>query len=309
MAEIGVVHLVRAANGIEPFTRFLASYERSNPGPNELLILFKGFEARPEGSEGLEAYQRLLAQTAHRSLTIPDVGFDIGSYAIAAREFDYPYLCFLNSFTELLDADWLAKLYEHIRQPGIGVVGATGSWQGRVPFLPRERARLARRPWLRRMIGTVRLTCQIMFFDPFPNYHIRTNVFMMQRDLILSLRGMQTRHKRDTYRFEHWHTSLTNQLLARHLEPLIVGRDGRGYAKEDWGHSNTFWQGDQGNLLAKDNRTDEYTHGTLEIRREFWKSAWQGLAIPPVPNPAAPAPSAEEPLRQGLQVALPGTSQ
>jgi hypothetical protein len=284
MTSICVVHLVRAANGIEPFARFLASYDQSDREPeHELLILFKGFDTQPAGKEGLECYRSLLASRPYRSLAVPDVGFDIMPYFTAVRAFEYDYFCFLNSFSVILDPQWLTKLYTHAVRPGIGVVGASGNWYSRVPPLARERARLQARPYWRSLPGYIRLNTLILCCVPFPNYHIRTNAFMIRRELALGLRGTATRTKRLAYRFEHGRSSLTRQLLARGLEPLIVGRDGRSYAKEEWGNSNIFWQGDQSNLLVTDNRAQDYAEGTPERRHILWQLAWQGEAIPPTP--------------------------
>src|SRR5665213_1673531 len=46
-----VVHLVRAANGIEPFRAFLESYVRHPAGlQHELVLLFKGFSSDREAA-------------------------------------------------------------------------------------------------------------------------------------------------------------------------------------------------------------------------------------------------------------------
>src|SRR5687768_15622741 len=122
MADVCVVHLVREANGPEALRAFLASYGAREAGvAHELLLIFKGFEG---GSLAAE-YAPLLTGLAHRALHVPDVGFDIVPYFLAAREMDSAHLCFLNSFSEILDDGWLAKLCEHGRREGVGVAGAT----------------------------------------------------------------------------------------------------------------------------------------------------------------------------------------
>jgi hypothetical protein len=59
-------------------------------------------------------------------LFVEDEEFDIQPYFAAAKTFDYDYFCFLNSFSVLLDEDWLLKLYRHIVREGVGVVSAQG---------------------------------------------------------------------------------------------------------------------------------------------------------------------------------------
>jgi len=123
--DICVVHLVRRKNGIEPFRSFLESYLGNSAGiDHELLILYKGFSWKAD----IDPYEELLRDVAHSSLRVADFGLDLRSYFIAAEKCSSKYCCFLNSFSIILDKDWLMKLHQHIRQPGVGLVGATGSW-------------------------------------------------------------------------------------------------------------------------------------------------------------------------------------
>src|SRR5262245_32454779 len=126
MSDICVVHLVRAANGLAPLGAFLDSYRRHEAGvAHDLLLALKGF--RPERLRG--DYRGLLDSVSHRQFFVPDRGFDIGSYYRSARAFEYKYFCFLNSFSVILDGNWLAKMYRHVTREGVGLVGATGSYQ------------------------------------------------------------------------------------------------------------------------------------------------------------------------------------
>jgi hypothetical protein len=282
MAEIGVVHLVRATNGIEPFARFLASYERSNLADpeRELLILYKGFENQEPGKAGLEAYEQLLASCPHRSLSVPDIGFDIEPYFAAARAFEHPYLCFLNSFSVILDEDWLLKLYRNLRRDGVGVVGATASCLSNRHYhdyidlgstydgpLGQLRLRIVRAMYRR-------------WFDPFPNYFIRTNAFLISREVMLKIRCRPIRRKAAAYRFESGTDGLTKQVMRMGLRPLIVGRDGVGYEKEDWYATETFMQGDQRNLLVADNQTSYYQNGDAALRLKISRNSWGPKAMP-----------------------------
>ena len=273
-ADIGVVHLARAGNGIEPFRRFLASY-RECPGgiAHHLLIVYKGFDA----PDALRAHEALLDEYAggvpRQTLQIGDEGFDLTAYDAATRHFSFPYLCFLNSYTQLRDPDWLAKMAAHAAQPGVGAVGASGSWETLVPAFASEYARLSKRNLLQR----ARLHLYQRFrYRAFPNPHLRTNGFLLARDLALQLKGMSPRTKQAAYGFESGPHGLTRQIQARGLRPLVVGRDGAGYEIAQWPHSNTFRQGDQSNLLITDNRTEEFACGTPDERRASYEFTWQG---------------------------------
>ena len=64
------------------------------------------------------------------------------------------------------------------------------------------------------------------------------------------------------------------QLLKRGLEPLIVGRDGRAYGKDEWYESRTYHSGDQSNLLISDNLTRLYAGQDREMRWRYACAAW-----------------------------------
>src|SRR5207245_2074625 len=53
----------------------------------------------------------------------------IGAYLSAARALDHEYICFLNTFTEIVSPGWLAQLYKHAKYPKVGIVGAMGSYE------------------------------------------------------------------------------------------------------------------------------------------------------------------------------------
>lgn len=276
MAEIGVVHLARAANGPAPFAAFLDSYRARPAGAaHELVVIFKGFERGAVPDE----YRDLLRGVAHAPFFFPDEGFDILPYFAAARAFDRPRLLFLNSFSVLLGDGWLAKLDAHARRSGVGMVGATGSyesmysnyllelWRGR----PRRPHRGALRDAYRGLREARRLRAM---FAPFPNFHLRSNALLTGRELMLGLEVGRVDDKLDALRFESGRASWTRQVAARGLRALVVGRDGRGYERGEWPDSLTFRIGEQQNLLVADNRTRQYAEADAEFRRFMTRITW-----------------------------------
>jgi len=273
--SIAVVHLVRARNGIEPFRRFLESYQANSAGiDHDLLIVFKGFRGSITAS-----YRTLLKRVAHREWHVGDTGFDITPYFKAAREFEYDYFCFLNSYSILLARNWLSKLYLQSSREGVGLVGATGSWESHYSTLSgiagaqgvssssvRRLAKCAVNPILMKYYKS--------YFDPFPNYHIRTNAFMVRREILLAIRPPSLFFKIDAHRFESGKKSLTKQILAMNLKVVVAGNDGAGYEKEDWNRANTFRQLDQGNLLVADNQTMQYHRLSTEEKRIYSTQTW-----------------------------------
>lgn len=301
MSGIGVIHLVRRKNGIAPFERFLASYRKYPAGiPHELVLVFKGFRFR----RGTGPYDRLVDNLPHRRIYVADYGFDLRPYSKAVAILDYRYLCFLNSFSRILTADWLSKLHRWIGADGVGLVGATGSYQsfaassvevrrmlqevGPVEGLrwrinhvlkdPQPRMigqRLA--AWL---LGELALWDPARYFPPFPNYHVRTNAFMALRETLTRVRIGLVPLKISAYMYESGFNSLTNQIARLGLRPLVVGRNGDAYEKDRWHLANTFRQGRQENLLIADNQTDIYETSNDEIRAELSKLAWGPFARP-----------------------------
>jgi hypothetical protein len=284
MQDIGVVHLVRARNGIMPFRRFLESYIANHGGiDHDLLLVFKGFR----GKEDLSEYKRLLGSLPCRHLSVRDFGYDIRPYFLAANSFEYRYLCFLNSFSVIQDKEWLSKMHLHLSAPGVGLVGSTGSWQSPYtdsvtkwnflagsgnPGAPHHDESLSIRKLKTFILG--------ILFLPFPNPHLRTNAFIISRDTMLRVKWRTALTKFDAYRFESGKNSLTRQVMEMGLEVLVVGRDGKAYRKGDWAHSGTFWQAEQQNLLVADNQTNLYSDVTPEMKARFSEYAWSGTSSP-----------------------------
>ena len=299
--EIGVVHLIRRQNGLAPFERFLASYREYPAGmPHDLVLIFKGF---PFGL-GTQDYDRLLADMPHRRMYLADYGFDLRPYFKAVEQFDYRYFCFLNSFSRILDANWLAKLYRWITVDGIGLVGVAGSYESfsenraeranmlaKVGWVEKLRWRLghlssdpnprviARRAlvWLAESIG---LKNPKENFPSFPNFHIRTNAFMSSRQILSQIHVGLTVFKWAAYAMESGLNSLTNQVTHLGLRPLVVARTGESFEKEQWHVSDTFRQSRQQNLLIADNQTDAYLAANAADRAMLSKRAWGRFSRP-----------------------------
>ena len=291
MSSIGVVHLVRKENGIEPFRNFLESYRNVEAGvEHDLIIIFKGFA----GESGRRPFAELLDGTQCKTLDAPEGGFDIGPYCRAAAAFDYSYFCFLNSFSAIPGNDWLYKLFRAVSKEGVGLAGATGSYQSFTPSSLKSYVALSRqiknRGPVKNMIMALPFAPHLNFyrlrlrygprFRHFPNYHIRTNAFMVPKDVMTYAASHRVRSKMDAYRFESGKHSLTTQVMEAGLRAVVVGADGEAYEKEEWHQSNTFWQDRQQNLLVEDNQTRHYAKGTGALRNVLSRFAWGQFARP-----------------------------
>lgn len=281
-----VVHLVWKPLGRKYLERFLASYQRFSGGhEHSLVVLLNGFEDEYE----LAPYHDLLRGVEHQSILLPGACQDIAAYLEAARRCPCDILCFLNSYSELLDEAWLLKLHSHITRQGVGLAGASGSyespasapapkpayvtggsplWRARTNFYIARHHPAQRRAWERE-----RRRAQAQY-EPFPNPHLRTNGWMIARDLLLGLEAGDLSTKEGALAFESGRASLTRQVLARGLQVLVVGRDGRGYEPKQWFQSRTFRSGEQENLLISDNRTQQFAQEDVQERAFLARLAW-----------------------------------
>jgi len=291
MKRIAVVHLVRKGNGIEPFSRFLDSYRAHAAGvEHDLVIIFKGFRSGAQ----VAPYRARLADVPHLELDVPDRGYDITAYWMAAERLDNSELCCLNSFSTIRAGGWLEHLYRAVRAKGVGLAGTTGSYQSLHPaplnyYLAISREIKHRGPvkdWIMSLpfahqVNLLRRKLQTRaHFREFPNYHVRTNSFVINRDIMRAALRSPIRTKMDAYRFESGRHSLTAQVLAAGMKAVVVSTDGSRYPKEEWHLSDTFWQGGQQNLLVEDNQTRQYEQGSGEVRHVLSTLAWGVFARP-----------------------------
>jgi hypothetical protein len=317
--DLGVVHLVRRANGLEALDAFLASYRRHPAGmPHELILVLKGFD----GDERSIATHRSLAEDLDaRWLSVPDDGFDLGSYRRAALQLTHRRLLFLNSFSVILADGWLELLSAAASRPHVGAVAATGSWGSQGSHLryglglggpyasvfegraatQRVFAELAaapessataekrRRPVRTALeVGTSMLR-QASGFASFPSPHLRTNGLLIERETWLGICPRMPRDKLAAHLLESGRRGLTARLRARGLHTLVVGRDGGAERSERWPQTRTFWQGEQENLLIGDNQTRAYQLGDAHRRGVLSGYAWGPSAEPAEPVGGTPA--------------------
>lgn len=108
----------------------------------------------------------------------------------------------------------------------------------------------------------------------YPNAHIRTNGFIIERQAFLDTLPNSIITKRDTYLYESGPDSLTRQILRRGKKAVIVGRDGQSYSIDQWPRSRTFRLGDQRNLLVQDNQTRAFDAMHNTEKQAFMEATW-----------------------------------
>lgn len=253
MSEISVVHLVWGPLGAKRLAEFVDSY-RSRPAgaAHELVVVFNGVESAQQQSE-LEAE---LDGIDHRSLITPSPVIDLNAYRWAVDQTDGGQLFFCNSYSRFLCEDWLQLIAQHTIDPNIGMVGATGTYESihSAPFKWKM-------PWTK-------------LFPPFPNAHLRTTGFLLDRSLINEIRWKPPTGKISALGIESGKRSLTNEVKRQGLSVVVAGRDRSSYAEAEWEDSRTFRVGEQENLIVADNRTDDYIAADPSERDRLRNLAW-----------------------------------
>jgi hypothetical protein len=273
MLDVCVIHLVWYQLGLEPFVRFIESYRRHPAGiGHQLRLVFKEF---PDNSH-IDPYLNLLGGIPYLGRTMPGSWLDIPAYLAAAKSCTASLVCMLNSNSEILADDWLAKMCAYIVQPGVGLVGASGSWESHRTASELHGTAMLRQqnqpltPELLRQHSPAYASA----FAPFPNHHIRTNAFLLSRERLLGLPYEPGNDKIRCWIFESGLAGLTQHIINSGLRPIVVGRDGVGYEKEVWRESRTFRSGEQENLLVADNRTRDYLDADPAQRRFLFQTTW-----------------------------------
>jgi hypothetical protein len=257
VSRVALIHLVWAPLGTLTLARFLSAYERNDPGAaHRLHVVLNGFD----DEASLAGHRQLLSHVDHEELVLPAPGPDLAAYKAALAGTGAPWICFVNSYAEPLVPGWLEHLLAAARAPGVGLVGATGSYESAYSAAPRWR-----KPLLRR------------HFPQFPNPHVRSSSFVIARGLAEALDWPPPRRKQQALQLESGRAGLSAQVVARGMRLAVAGREG-AVEVADWPASRTFRSGAQENLLVADNRTRQYAEADPAERHRLAAMAWGDAA-------------------------------
>lgn len=252
--ELCLVYLAWTPYGVRCAQDFLTSYRNHAPGSQHTLVLAL---AGPAGDR--DPWHETFAAVAHETIEL-GLGMDLDHYRTVAELRAAARYCFVNTVTTVLAEDWLGHLERALLDPATGIAGATGSFESPYSIRPGPLRKL--RPG----------------YESFPNPHLRTNGFLLERELLLELDWPTGLSKLQAVRLEAGSRGITRQVAARGLNTVIVGRDGTAYPPERWHESATFRSGEQRNLLLADNRTRHFqAAGTITRQALSWL-AWRRLA-------------------------------
>lgn len=297
-ARTAVVHLVWGPAGLAPFETFMSSYERHDAGfEHDLVLLYNGVTE-------MHPYRSRARYLGAREIVLAQPRLDLAAYVAAARRLEHERLCFANSYSQVLVPGWLRLLDAALEDPAAGAAGATGSWASplsyslyqlglRTPYAQAFPSRHAAREAFRELFGgkkrgaasywlytALRTARHGRATGSFPAPHLRTNAFLIDRELWLTVTNAPTKTKWDTYRLESGARSITARLCAAGTPPVVVDARGVSRGPEDWHRGNVLFQGRQEDLVMADNVTRRYASATSAQRDVLSAFAWGRKARP-----------------------------
>lgn len=274
------MYLARGADGgLSTVEAFFEANRAYPPGcPHELVVIAKGWA----GIAGRDDLTRLAQANGARLIDLPDDGFDWGAYMRLTPLLLNTWVCFLNTHSRPCAGGWLNLLKKAVEEagPNIGVVGATASWETLAPVLPPPSLNPRFNHFmfypLRLIRNTARFLTNIWAFPTFPNPHLRSNAFIVRRQLFVDFGETKKipLRKRDAAKLESGRAGFPAYLADRGLKALVTGIDGKCYGTEQWANSRTFRVPEQPNLLVADNQTIAYALANSDSKKILELSAW-----------------------------------
>lgn len=283
------------------FDSFLTSYANNEAGAeHELVLLYNGFS----DSQPLHPFRERAGGLARREIVLDAPCLDLAAYRQAAAKLEHERLCFVNSYSEVTLAGWLALLEAPLAQRRFGASGATGSYGSHLEY---DLFQLGLRSRYGDAFDGRRTAREVMYElsgEPlpgavehwfyaltmvaarrrgaarFPAPHLRSNGFLIDRPLFAEVCSGPARTKWDTYRIESGPGSITARLRSLNRPPVVVDR--RGVAREipEWHRGDVFLQAAQDDLLITDNQTQCYAGASRRQRAVLSASAWGPWARP-----------------------------
>ncbi|MFZ2959388.1 MAG: hypothetical protein WA705_21075 [Candidatus Ozemobacteraceae bacterium] len=277
--SLALVYLSRGVDGgLASAEAFFEAYRLFPPGcDHDLVIVAKGWE----GISGFEELKRLAVAHNACLFELPDDGYDWGAYMRLAPILSQHWLCFLNTHSRPRVNGWLNLLwFRALHNHEIGAAGATASWESHahVFSFPSSHPHRNTLFWksLKFLLNLLPLLANAWYFPMFPNPHLRSNAFVIRRDLFtefISTRQIP-RRKIDAFVLENGRKGLSVFLAKRGLKTLVIGADGNSFEAKSWAESGVFRIPGQKNLLVADNQTRFYESADATKRRMLERLAW-----------------------------------
>ena len=280
MNSVAVIYLSWLPYGISEFEGFLHSYKLHPAGAShQLILLFNGVNSE-------EDYEPFLVHAENElgfrpQFMVYEKGQDIEAYFYAARNLNHEYLLFLNTYSRIMANDWLQKyLLAFQADDHLGLLSASASalsyysavfqkntWQW-------ETDKSFSNQFRKYKLFLKALLYWRFLFNAFPNYHIRTNAFMIRRSLMLQIKCPALTSKFKAYLFESGYQSFTNQVLQLGSTAQVIDRNGTVHKMDECSQLPVFWKGSQELLLVSDNQSRKYDEADLQAQAFMRYLAW-----------------------------------
>ncbi|MFN8243101.1 MAG: hypothetical protein U0X40_03515 [Ferruginibacter sp.] len=284
--DVAVCYLMWLPYGEDFFYRFFESYQCFPAGcPHDLIILFNG--TRYAG--GIEKYLQYLDEKNIRySYQTMAEGLDFTAYFHLAANTSHPYICLLNTSSVIRAANWLELLFSPIRRnPQIALTGPSGSLESFYSTTKRSNSLLLKKGQNRReYFGKIKLIVKNLLywrflFRPFPNFHIRTAAFLVEREIFLQYPQRSPQRKFQAYLIESGRNSLTNFVRKKQRLAFFVDKYGNLFDGANAFRSNVFRKQGQEDLLISDKQSEWFAAASPDEQKRLTQNAWGTLSGTP----------------------------
>lgn len=245
--SIDVVYLAyyneEANYTIKKVEYFFDSYSKNPAGiEHDLTVIAKNWTDK----ESYEKVCQLADKYNAKIIELPDDGWDIGAYFRVAELLTGDYALFLGSTSQIMCPNWLSKLYSAFEaDKSIKMIGPMGSWGD--------------------SRGIV-----------YPNIHIRTSAFMIDRKIFLEYISKQKFPvtKDDTYEIEHGDNSISQYVIDSGYKIAIVDDEGSIIEPARWPYSRTYRYPNCWKTLISDKLATYYFTVDDEHKEFLERAAW-----------------------------------
>lgn len=277
---LSLIYLFYTPYGFSKLKTFIKSYVQHSTSINhKLIIVFKGCL---ESDEIVQASKKYLGDKNINVIFCfsPSFGFDINTYQWVAQQVIEDYLIFFNTNSVLLHPNWCDFYTKHITK-NTGAISATASFNSHInTILQQNSFKYNIKLSFKENLASYKMLLKAILIWPFlykkfPNPHIRTNAFLINRKVFLTLNIKNPlKSKREAYLAESGRNSITQQLLKKNLTVGVVNNNGDFFDLQEANKANTFWNNQQENLLVADNQTELYKNANETQKKQLSLLAW-----------------------------------
>ena len=290
---IDIIYLAYGAEGYQAYVRrFFDSYKTNAPRvSHRLIVVATAYSNNPSGYAEL---RQLSFENNAQIFDLSDGGHEFGAFHRAAKCLTAGYIfCFVTS-GYIIKPNWLEVFLSASREnPQYRLIGSSGSWETKYPgiwaalkrrldsrkftfsVLPGTMPRTAQRH--RSILPIIKRIFDFLFiYVRFPNYHVRTNGFLIERKLYVRYIEQYgiPRTRSDAHNIEHGPNHLSKFVQELGFNIGVVGTNGILYAPQEWDKSATFRCPDTSNAVIGDRQLDAYIESETPEKKCLEQLAW-----------------------------------